>query len=394
MQVWFLIRNVGVFLNVSLCTSRVYYILRCVLIILLPALFRVLIFSVSALLSARVLVMRKTLEESIFLASSQVCGMYVLNLVFGFYRTILTTMHRERWTALSDSPCDGLDLESDAQEHEDTPDADVELTTIETASSLAHIGTADRSIYFRTRETLRQHILDVHHMGYALLVLFVAMDFGHEWVSVVFCGSVLSFQFYDEMTRQVEVKFRLIAVWVFVLCVAAFIFGLQFGKTVSQPLSGWENFPLTFSLFFFLLSVLGCAWAAKRPVFGIRPSGGGTAVRELTIDAKHTCFIIALPLAFILYRAGVVVVPETSLDIFFLCVLEPSLRLLCVVMFIMSVCAGRTQELVLVLAVAMLIKLCDTEHMETTHVYVFIILLSLLLLTHAGRSYHAAHVVA
>ena len=59
----------------------------------------------------RVLVTRKTLEESIFLASSQVCGMYVLSLVFGLYGTIVTTMQRERWTALSDSPCEGPDLD-------------------------------------------------------------------------------------------------------------------------------------------------------------------------------------------------------------------------------------------------------------------------------------------
>ena len=37
--------------------------------------------------------------------------MYVLSLVFGLYGTIVTTMQRERWTALSDSPCEGPDLD-------------------------------------------------------------------------------------------------------------------------------------------------------------------------------------------------------------------------------------------------------------------------------------------
>lgn len=373
-----------------LSASRVYYIVKFKLMSLAPAVFRLLIFSVSAIVSSRILPVRKTLEESIFLASSQVCGMYLFNLLFGMYNTILTTMQRERWTAVSESPCEEPDLEWESPAYKDTEDSNSEQRTIEHSSSLAHLGTTDRSLYFRSRETLRRHIIDVHHMGFSLLVLFVAMDFGHEWVSAVFCTAVLCFQFYEEMTGLISLGFKFFSVWVFIVCVACFVFGLMFGGTVSKPLAGWDNFPVTFSIFFALLAFMGCAWTARRPVFGFRPTGGGAAVRELTIDAQHTCFIIALPLAFILYRAGVVVAPKSSLDIFLLCVLEPALRLLCVVIFIMSVCAGKTQELAMVLSVAVLIKLCDTQTMDRACIYSFVVLLGLLLLTHSGRVYYAA----
>ena len=309
-----------------------------------PSLCRLFIFIFNSALSSHLVASqfkRDTFEKVLFFATAQICIIFLISLTIECYNAIVQTMQREQYfNVMQDNDAMSLgDLELHATEDE---------PTIPTQEEIVVQTPIENAVVFRTSEKLRAYIWLTHKTGVMLFILIICMDYSHHWMTYVFLvglslRSILT-SLKIERDRVCFSLFRMIALAVLSLSYVWLAYITEF------PLPIFQDFPLTSPIIMLFLFVSGIQWA-HTSAFQDRP------ITEICLDAKFTVLFISVPTFIILYRASLFDdYSPTIKDVILLWVIQPTVKFLCIVIFVMSIRAGRLLELVFVNSITLMVN--------------------------------------
>lgn len=329
---------------------------------LLPALCRLGIFLTHAALSSKIIshqFRRDTVEKVVFYSTSQICVVYAFSLLIYAYNAIVKTMQREKYVAVEVNAKMELGVvdEYDLDLLEDDNFTDGTSTKAKTSEAILAAGTPlDNAVVFKNSAELRQYISLTHRTGVLIFVLIVALDFSHGWMTYIFCLGLWSrcmlSSFVLSSDSFCDVLMRL---WVVLFLVSSHIW-LVF--LVSDPLPAFKHYPLTSPLIMISLFSCGVTWAQTDGAAFER-----RAITDICLDAKCTVLFLSIPSLVILYRSDIFDgYAPTFKDVVFIWIVEPCIKFLCVVIFVLGVRSRRVLELVLVISITLLFQTCITDN--------------------------------
>ena len=270
---------------------------------------------------------RDTFEKVVFYATAQICIIYFISLMIAAYNLIVITMQREKYVHVTDEG----EMELGENDYDDpVPNDGTPSTPLETA------------IVFRTPADLNTYVFITHKMGVLLFVLIIAMDYSHSWMTYVFVFG-LSVRFIAGNLHIVREKFceTALRIWTIIIIIVSYTW---LGYLTSFPgfvVSG-QSYPITSPLIMLVMFCAGFEWAQTSGFQG-RP------ITQICYDSKCTILFMSVPAFIILYRADLFTNYHPKLqDVVIVWVVQPTVKFLCVVIFVMSIRAGRAIELIFV----------------------------------------------
>lgn len=267
---------------------------------------------------------RDTFEKVVFYATAQICIVYVISLMIAGYNFIVQTMQREKYVNVTDAG----EMELSVSEYDDPEVPRSPSTPLENA------------IVFKNADELRKYIYTTHQFGLLLLVLIVALDYSHDWIAFVFLLGLCLRNVTGSLTRVNEhICDFLYKIWIFVLIVTTYAW---LAYIIDFPTFTIQTYPITTPFISGVLFVSGVFWAQS-------PSVARRPITEVCLDAKGIILMMCVPAFVILYRADLFQDYHPSIsDVVVVWIVQPIVKFLCVVIFVMSIRAGRLNELVLV----------------------------------------------